>query len=43
MPLRSQIRILLLALALLISACGQKGPLFMPDDNRPENQSEAKD
>ncbi|MBT3047039.1 MAG: lipoprotein [gamma proteobacterium symbiont of Ctena orbiculata] len=43
MPLRLQIRILLLALPLLVSACGQKGPLFMPDSDQPENQSEVKD
>ncbi|MEW8564051.1 MAG: lipoprotein [Candidatus Thiodiazotropha sp.] len=33
----------MMALFLFISACGQKGPLFMPDSNQPENQSEVKD
>ncbi|MEW8396740.1 MAG: lipoprotein [Candidatus Thiodiazotropha sp.] len=28
---------------MLVSACGQKGPLFMPDSDQPENQSEVKD
>ncbi|MEW8507324.1 MAG: lipoprotein [Candidatus Thiodiazotropha sp.] len=43
MPIKLQPRILSLALLLLITACGQKGPLFMPDRDQPEQQTEARD
>jgi len=32
----------LLAIACLVSACGQKGPLYLPDDNQnPDDQAKS--
>ena len=32
----------LLAVACLVSACGQKGPLYLPDDSKsPEDQAKS--
>jgi predicted small lipoprotein YifL len=32
----------LVAVACLVSACGQKGPLYMPDDSKsPEDQAKS--
>jgi hypothetical protein len=42
-PIHLQISIVLLALLLLITACGQKGPLFIPDRDQPEKQAESRD
>jgi predicted small lipoprotein YifL len=33
---------LILMSLFLFSACGQKGPLYMPDKEQPEKQSEAR-
>ncbi|MCG7875579.1 MAG: lipoprotein [Candidatus Thiodiazotropha taylori] len=41
MPIQLQLKTLLLALLLIITACGQKGPLFMPDQEQPEKTAEA--
>ncbi|MBW9266118.1 MAG: lipoprotein [Candidatus Thiodiazotropha sp. (ex. Lucinisca nassula)] len=41
MPIQLQSKILLLALLLIITACGQKGPLFMPDKEQPDKTAEA--
>ena len=32
--------ILLLGSVLLLSACGQKGPLYLPDQGQPASQSD---
>jgi predicted small lipoprotein YifL len=36
-----QLMILLLTLLLLVSACGQKGPLKLPTEEAPEKPAEA--
>ncbi|MES9924847.1 MAG: lipoprotein [Candidatus Thiodiazotropha endolucinida] len=41
MPIQLQLKTLLLALLLIITACGQKGPLFMPDQEQPEKTAET--
>lgn len=32
----------LLAVACLVSACGQKGPLYLPDDDSSDSSSQTK-
>jgi predicted small lipoprotein YifL len=32
----------LLAVACLVTACGQKGPLYLPDDDSPDGSTQAK-
>ncbi|MES9894785.1 MAG: lipoprotein [Candidatus Thiodiazotropha endolucinida] len=41
MPIQLQLKILLLALLLIITACGQKGPLFKPDKEQHDKTAEA--
>ncbi|MES9992487.1 MAG: lipoprotein [Candidatus Thiodiazotropha sp.] len=43
MPIQPRIRILSLVLLLLLTACGQKGPLFMPDRDQAEKQTDVQD
>lgn len=31
----------LVAVACLVSACGQKGPLYLPDDSKTDNQQQT--
>jgi len=39
-PRRLDALVLALAAVLLVSACGQKGPLFLPEEGQEEEQEE---
>lgn len=40
-PLRTALAVSLLALFMMLSGCGQKGPLYLPDEDEQESEEQV--